>query len=199
MIMFQKVFLLLAALALGLSINTRAVAQNAALDIIPASSLSDESAQSAAVASGSTTHPALKMTPDKSELIRLEREAGSVIIGNPEHVSVLSENAKTLIFVPKLPGATHITVLDKKGEVVMARHIIVASPQKKYVRIRRSCANSDDESCRATQVYYCPDMCHPIQVATEAAESDDSPFDALEALVEGSGQDSGLNDEITEE
>jgi Flp pilus assembly secretin CpaC len=120
-----------------------------------------------------TTHPMLRLTPDKSELVHLDRNAISVVVGNPSHLSVLLDTPNMLVLVPRAPGATYFTVLDEAGEVIMQRHVIVGSPKKNYVRIRRSCANGA-EGCRATSVYFCPDMCHEIDVpqmgaATEAA------------------------------
>lgn len=108
-----------------------------------------------------TTHPMLRLTPDKSELVTLDRNAISVIVGNPAHLSVLLDTPNTLVLVPRAPGATHFTVLDATGDVVMQRHVVVAAPKKNYVRVRRSCANGG-EGCRATSVYFCPDICHEI-------------------------------------
>lgn len=110
------------------------------------------------------THPPVKLTPDKSELIHLEKDAASIIVGNPFHLSVVMDNTKLLVLVAKEPGATHMTVLDKEGEIIMQRHVIVASPKQKYVRVRRNCAGGDD--CQATSVYYCPGMCHEVILNT---------------------------------
>lgn len=138
------------------------------IDILPA-----ETAQERGISYNSEghTHPSLKMTPDKSELVRLDGHAASIIIGNPNHISILADSSQTLVLVPRAPGATHFTVLDKNGAVVMQRHVIVASPKEKYMRVRRSCAGSDDDSCQATSVFYCPDMCHEI-ILGGAEESD---------------------------
>lgn len=106
------------------------------------------------------THPALHMSPDKSELIRLPRAATSVVIGNPAHIAVLLDTPRLAVVVPRQPGATYFSVLDEDGDVIMQRHVLVAAPKKNYVRIRRSCGNSED--CRPTSVYFCPDMCHEI-------------------------------------
>ena len=122
------------------------------------------------------THPPLKISPDKSELVRLEKDAGSIIVGSPSHLSVLADSARTLVLVPQVPGATYVTILDKQGNVLMQRHVIIGSPKKKYVRIRKSCAGESD--CQATQVYYCPDMCHKVNVAQEATESTSSGNDS---------------------
>jgi hypothetical protein len=116
------------------------------------------------------THPAVKLTPDKSELIRLGGQATTVLVGNPAHLTVLPEGPDTLVLIPKAPGATYFTVLNEDGKVIMQRHVIVASPKEKYVRIRKSCATAEG-GCQPTQVYYCPDMCHEIILNAEETSS----------------------------
>jgi hypothetical protein len=110
----------------------------------------------------------LRLTPDKSELIRLNRSAASVIVGNPAHINVLADSANTLVIVPKAPGASHFTALDADGTVILQQHVIVASPQKNYLRVRRTCSPGD-ETCQATSVFYCPDMCHEILMNQDEA------------------------------
>ena len=149
-----------------------AYAQNAApvspVDVMPAKSVKTDTP---AYDENLDTHPPLKISPDKSELVRLDKDAGSIIIGSPSHLSVLADSAKTLVLVPQIPGATYVTILDKQGNVLMQRHVIVASPKKKYVRIRKSCGERA-EGCETTQVYYCPDMCHKVNVAQEAVATE---------------------------
>ena len=41
------------------------------------------------------TYPMLRMTQDKSEMIKLNREAASVVVGNPNHISVLLDTPTT--------------------------------------------------------------------------------------------------------
>ncbi len=109
-----------------------------------------------------TTHNALRLTPDKSEIIKLKEDASSIIVGNPAHLSILADSPKTLVLVPKTVGATHFTVLDKKGDIIMQRHVIVAGPATDYIRIKKTCAD-DADGCEQTSVYYCPDTCHEIE------------------------------------
>ena len=168
---FFSLFLALCALH-----STNALAQSADVDILPAKTVNVETADIK-----SHTHPPVKITPDKSELIRLDREAATIIVGNPAHLSVLAESTKTLVLVPRTPGATHFTVLDKDGNVVMQRHAIVASPKKEYVRIRRTCTGTEIEGCSETSVFYCPGMCHEIAIAEPSA---DSPTAAPAAAAE---------------
>ncbi len=119
-------------------------------------------------ASFNETHPILRLTPDKSEIVHLDAEAASVIVGNPNHINVMLDTSRTLVVVPRQEGASHFTVIGKDGSVLMQRHAIVASPKENYVRIRRSCANSGrGSSCQETSVYFCPDMCHEVSENTQ--------------------------------
>ena len=163
------IFTLAIAISIAILFLPKAFAQDVtaditppAVDILPASSVPDMYNQ---------THPPIRLTPDKSELIRLDTDAATIIVGNPSHVSVLAESTKTLVLVPQIPGATHFTVLDKDGNLVMQRHVIVASPQEKYIRIRSTCRASEDKNCQETQIYYCPDMCHNVALATKAPDT----------------------------
>ena len=119
---------------------------------------------------GEATHPIIRLTPDKSELIHLDDSATSIIIGNPAHINVIADSAKLVVVIPKAPGATHFTILGKNGQIIMQRHVIVASPKKDYLRIKRTCSDGDD-NCQATSVFYCPDMCHEIRSMEDAESS----------------------------
>ncbi|MEM6781730.1 MAG: pilus assembly protein N-terminal domain-containing protein [Pseudomonadota bacterium] len=121
----------------------------------------------------SETHPMIRLTPEKSELIRLDKDAVSVVVGNPAHLSVLLDTPRVLVLIPRVPGATHFSVLDRNGNLIMQRHAIVASPKQNYVRVRRSCINAGESAgCNATSVYFCPDMCHEINVAQMESEEE---------------------------
>jgi len=115
---------------------------------------------------GEMTHPVLELTPDKSELVKLDQEAASVIVGNPNHVNVMLDTPDTLVVVPRAPGASYFSVVGKDGSIIMQRHVIVGGGAHKenYVRIRRSCAGSSSTSCAETSVYYCPDTCHEVSL-----------------------------------
>ncbi|MEM9469901.1 MAG: pilus assembly protein N-terminal domain-containing protein [Pseudomonadota bacterium] len=113
------------------------------------------------------THPVMNLTPDKSELLKLDQEAASVIVGNPNHVNVMLDTPDTLVIVPRLPGASYFTVIGQDGSVVMQRHVVVGGGAQKenYVRIRRSCGNNTSgRPCETESVYFCPDMCHAVSL-----------------------------------
>lgn len=116
----------------------------------------------APIVSDGTTHPILNLTQDKSEMIKLNQKAASVIVGNPSHVSVLLDTPDTLIVVPRAPGASHFSVVGEDGAIIMQRHVIVGAAKENYVRIRRSC-NANSRNCQETSTYFCPDTCHEIE------------------------------------
>lgn len=146
-------------------------------DVIPVMSANDSTV---AVDTNIITHPPLRLTPDKSEIIRIPRAVGSVIIGNPTHLNILVDSTNMLVAVPRAPGASFFTVLDERGDIIMQRHVIVAAPTEKYVRIRRTCGENE---CQETSVYYCPDMCHEILIPEE---SDGESASAEELAESGS-------------
>lgn len=111
-------------------------------------------------------YPLVHVTPDKLEILRVEKDVVSVMVGNPAHLSVLLDTPRTLVLVPKEPGTTYFQALDANGEPVLERHVVVVGPQKDYVRVRRACALGDD-SCEAYSVFFCPDTCHEIHVSQE--------------------------------
>lgn len=118
----------------------------------------------------SMTHPILNLTPDKSELIKLDQEAASVIVGNPNHVNVMLDTPDTLVVVPRAPGASYFTVIGKDGSTLMQRHVTVSGAKENYVRIRRSCGSSSSgRPCEQTSVYFCPDTCHEVTLDTGGA------------------------------
>lgn len=161
--MTHKTFLFSAIILSILATPALSLAQTTS---VPADGLMPAvNAQTAATpqADGEETHPVLNLMPDKSELVRLDRDAGSVIVGNPAYATVVLDTPRLAVVIPRTSGATYFTVLDKQGNVIMQRHVVVSAPKKNYVRVRRSCANAaTGTNCQPTSVYFCPDMCHEI-------------------------------------
>lgn len=145
----------------SVSVQAQEIATNSTTLDMP--SVSDDKSQG----DFTGTYPNLRMTQDKSEMIKLNQEAASVIVGNPNHISVLLDTPDTLVVVPRAAGASHFTVMGKDGTILMQRHVIVGAPKEKYVRIRRSCnAATGGANCQAMSTYFCPDSCHEVQENT---------------------------------
>lgn len=103
----------------------------------------------------------IRLTPDRTRIIRLEQDAASVIVTNPAHAAVVMDSPRLLVVMPRAPGTTAFTVLDREGKVLLERSVIVTGAQKKYVRVRRMCADGDS-SCAPSAYYYCPDGCYEV-------------------------------------
>lgn len=162
--------------------------------IVPAGPSAAELGLPLSLRADNVSHADLIITPDRSEILRLDREAGSVIIGNPQHLNVLAENSKMLVLVPRMEGATHITILDKNGDVIMQRHVIVGATQERYVRVRKSCAASNDSACESTQVYYCPGSCHKIGMPEKSGDAPTSAApEGAEVNTQGRASSAGTS------
>lgn len=173
--------------------KTQATAPDSA-GLFPSADITTESAIE--IPDGVETHPPLRLTPDKSEIVRLDRPVVNLIVGNPTHANVLMDNQRMLVVVPKLPGATFFTALDKDGKVVMQRHIIVASPTQKYVRVKQTCAGQTSGACLPTRVYYCPDMCHEVNVMNEGEAK--RPSKGMPSTINRGGDSVAMSSEPTE-
>lgn len=120
------------------------------------------------VAEDSAEIEPLRISLDKPEIIRLDRDAVNVIVGSNENLRVVPDTNKNLVLIAKKPGSTYFRALDIDGKVIMQRHVIIGSPAKNYIRIRRACANGT-QGCKQYSVYYCPDMCHEVNVVQDAS------------------------------
>lgn len=195
--------ILAAAAGLCLFSPWDARAQGPAIDIVPAASLAEGGL---ALEDVTETHPPLKLSPDKSEILTLSEDAGSIVLGNPAHLNVLVDSARRLIAVPKAPGASYFTVLNKAGDVIMQRHVLVAPPKEKYVRVRKTCyGEAAKGGCQAMRTYYCPDICHevasaPQEEAKGAAEDQASGMqDSSEKMAGEEGGDAQNETHDTQE
>jgi len=103
---------------------------------------------------------AIRLTPDRTKILRLRESAASVIVANPVHATVSLDSPRLLILMPREPGTTSFTVLNAEGKVLLERSIIVSAVQPQYVRVRRVCGNASD--CEASNYYYCPDGCFEV-------------------------------------
>src|SRR5690606_8415587 len=74
----------------------------------------------------------LRLTLDKDVLIRLDQDAASVVVNNPEHAQVMLDSPRLLIVMPRQPGATSFSVLNAKGETILNKTVIVSGVHKNY-------------------------------------------------------------------
>lgn len=127
-----------------------------------------------------TPRDAIRLTPDRSEIVRLEQDAASVVVTNPAHAQVAMETPRLLLVMPRQPGSTSLFVLDKDGNSIFERDIIVSAATKPYVRIRKSCG-ANDQGCVSDSYFYCPDGCYEVGTVepTDSAQQPAPPSSPL--------------------
>jgi hypothetical protein len=128
----------------------------------------------------------LRLTTNKNKLVRLDQDAASVIVNNPEHAEVMLDSPRLLIVMPRAPGATSFIVLDANGRVILRKEIIVSNVQPQYVRIRRMCGSSDS-ACAATSYYYCPNGCYEVTAVGDTGNSAAPPPATAPAAAQAGG------------
>ncbi len=151
------------------------------------------------------THPALRLTSDKSEIITFDKRIKSVVVGNEYHARVLMDGPQRVVVVPRIPGATFFTVLAEDGSLLMQRHVIIATKEN-YVRIRKTCALATTDSCNVVSSYYCPDGCHEVWAPVSLEKNNDKSGSSGAGAQQASsaspalpGSTSGGQDEGSEE
>ena len=95
----------------------------------------------ATVLAAGASQPALSATPDvvvemdQATMLRLERAAAEVVVGNPSIADVSIQNSKVLVLTGKSFGETNLIVLDAQGKVIVNRRVVVAEPLSGYVTV----------------------------------------------------------------
>lgn len=104
---------------------------------------------------------AIRLSPDRVKILKLKKDAVSIVVTNPAHAVALLDSPRTVILMPRSPGTTSLVILDRNGEALLERNIIVTAAQNNYVRIRRACPDNA-RNCAREAYYYCPDGCFEI-------------------------------------
>ncbi len=102
----------------------------------------------------------LKLAPNAVEILKFDQDIGTVIIANPDIADVVVENARQIIVRPVVTGATALTILNRTGEVIYKRDVLINNRHGKFVRVRRICGDTSD--CLESGTYYCPDGCYEV-------------------------------------
>lgn len=95
----------------------------------------------------------ITVTVDEADLIRLDRPANEIIIGNPSIADVAVQNGQLLVVTGKSFGLTNVIVLDVKGDEILNRKVRVKTDRSRLVRVHkgRERATYDcDNRCEAT-------------------------------------------------
>ena len=81
----------------------------------------------AMAAGGAAAQETIDLTIDFAKILRLERQAGTIIIGNPGIADATVENETTIVLTGRAAGATNIIVLDSEGDEMVNASVRVSS------------------------------------------------------------------------
>ena len=89
---------------------------------------------------------------DQATLVRLDRPAAEIVVGNPSIADVSVQSSKLLVVTGKSFGETNLIVMDADGKVVANRQLIVQEPRTGFVTMYRG---------GARQTLHCAPYCAP--------------------------------------
>lgn len=75
---------------------------------------------------------------DRAKVFRVDRPAGTIIIGNPAIADAVLNDPSTLIITGKAYGSTNLVILDKEGLPLVDEVIVVQPPETGVVTVHRS-------------------------------------------------------------
>ncbi len=74
---------------------------------------------------------------DQATMLRLERAAAEIVVGNPSIADVAVQSGKVLVLTGKSFGETNLIVLDAQGKIIINRRVVVQEPRGGYVTVYR--------------------------------------------------------------
>jgi hypothetical protein len=74
---------------------------------------------------------------DQATLVRLDRPASEIVVGNPSIADVSVQSGKVLVVTGKSFGETNLIVMDADGKVIANRGLIVLEPRTGFVTMYR--------------------------------------------------------------
>jgi hypothetical protein len=89
---------------------------------------------------------------DQAKLIRLPERAATIVIGNPLVADITLQPGGVIIVTGKSYGATNFVAMDRNGEVLLDRIILVESPADRIVTVYRGIERES---------YSCMPVCQP--------------------------------------
>jgi hypothetical protein len=88
-----------------------------------------------AVPPASAANETISVTIDEATLLRLDRPAAEIVVGNPSIADVAVQSGKLLVITGKSFGETNLIVMDGDSKVIASRHLVVDEPRTGYVTV----------------------------------------------------------------
>ncbi len=92
---------------------------------------------SSVVALPALAGPGIEVTMNQAKIVKLARNADTIIIGNPDIADASVQDASTVVLTGKGFGVTNIVILDGEGTPIIDEQITVTRATASSVRIYR--------------------------------------------------------------
>ena len=98
---------------------------------------------------------------DQASLVKLDRTAAEIVVGNPSIADVSVQSGKVLIITGKSFGETNLIVIDADGKLIINRRLVVQEPRTGFVTVYRGLAR---------QTLHCAPYCEPELMIGDAPD-----------------------------
>ncbi len=112
-------------------------------------------------AAGTAAAKEIEVAIDEAALVRLDRQAADVIVGNPSIADVSVQNGRTLVVTGKSFGVTNLIVVDGKGKQILSENVAVGINNRSYVTLMKG---------RNRSSYHCSPTCQIALIPGDAAD-----------------------------
>jgi Flp pilus assembly secretin CpaC len=113
---------------------------------------------------------ALDVEVDHARILKIDRSAGPIVIGNPSIVDVTVHDSHTLVLTGRSYGVTNVVVLDAAGEALLDETVTVGTSELNSVRVYRQAART---------TYSCHPGCVPTATVGDTRDSFETAVDQI--------------------
>lgn len=122
------------------------------LTLLPAILAAALAALAPTLASAAGKGSRIEVSVDQARVLKIDRQAETVIIGNPSIVDVTVHDSETLVLTGRSYGITNLVILDREGASIIDEQVFVKSFEDSTVRIYRQAERT---------TYSCSPECEP--------------------------------------
>lgn len=116
-------------------------------------------------ASANAADQSINVLIDQASLLKLDRPAAEIVVGNPSIADVSVQSGKVLVLTGKSFGETNLIVLDADGKTIISKQLVVSEPRTGFVTVYRGTAQ---------QTVHCAPYCTPQLVIGDNPDYFDS-------------------------
>ena len=90
-----------------------------------------------AFAAPASAETGIEVTMNQAKIVKLSRNADTIIIGNPDIADASVQDASTIVLTGKGFGVTNLVVLDDAGAPIIDEQVVVSRSSASTVRVYR--------------------------------------------------------------